>query len=167
MKGIRIGLRLAMTLAVLTPRPGIADETFFDTARVLASEPIYATIPATVPARECAVADGVYPPVKMDPALLGDARGAAPESGLVAALRADSRLRRQSAPPEPCLGPGPTHGRAEVIGYRVRYEYEGRVYERRMDESPGATIRVRVRISADGAATPSTIAFFRGADPVR
>ena len=36
--------------------------------------------------------------------------------------------------------------REEVVGYRVKYKYKGRVYRTRMDHRPGDTIRVKVNV---------------------
>lgn len=37
--------------------------------------------------------------------------------------------------------------RREVVGYRVKYRYNGQVYRARMDNHPGDYVRVRVRVT--------------------
>jgi uncharacterized protein YcfJ len=36
--------------------------------------------------------------------------------------------------------------REEIVGYRVKYRYKGRIYRTRMDHDPGDTLRVRVTV---------------------
>jgi len=126
--------------------PASAGEIFFDEARVLDSQPVYETRQAPVQVQQCGYQDDVAPG-RAEPGLLGDARSSDPAVGLVAALRAEMDLR---APPEPvyrCRMVTRMEDHDELVGYRVRYEYDGQIYERRVREAPAATIRVRVRLS--------------------
>jgi len=131
---------------LLSATPAAAGEMFFDEARVLDSQPVYETRQTPVQVQDCGYQDAAAPG-RADPTVLGDARSPDRAAGLVDALHTDQDLR---APPQPvyrCRMVTRMEKRDELVGYRVRYEYDGHVYERRMPEAPAATIRVRVRLS--------------------
>ena len=132
---------------LLSATPAAAGEMFFDEARVLDSQPVYETRQTPVQVQDCGYQDAAAPG-RADPTVLGDARSPDRAAGLVDALHTDQDLR---APPQPvyrCRMVTQTAERRELSGYRVRFRYEGRIYERHMAEDPGERIRVRVRVSA-------------------
>lgn len=137
----------AMTtvVAVALANP-VAAEVFYDEARVLDAQPIHE--PRDVPTRvqQCGYERPATPPA-VDPAVLGDARATDPGADLLVTLRRDIELRDPPADVYRCHMVTRVESRNALIGYRVRYEYGGRVYERRVAERPGDKIRVRVRIS--------------------
>ena len=134
-----------IALAILsTGLPAHAD-MYYDVARVIDSQPIYAS--RDFPTREQQCGYETAPPT-IDPALLGDIRAADPGAGLLDALQADASASEQASEVYRCRTVTTMENRSEPVGYRVRYEYDGRVYERRVVEKPGDSIRVRVRITA-------------------
>jgi len=143
---LRIILLTSFNAMLFAGTPANAGEIFFDEARVLDSQPVYETRQTPVQAQECGYQEDAAPG-RPAPALLGDARSADPEADIVVALQTDMDLR---APPEPvyrCRMVTRMEDHDELVGYRVRYEYDGQIYERRVREAPAETIRVRVRLS--------------------
>lgn len=124
-----------------------AGEIFFDEAQVLDSEPVYETRHVPEQAQQCDYEEA-WSDTPVDRALLGDARSSSPGEDIVEALRSESGLRGSRQREYRCHTVTRTAAREELAGYRVRFRYEDRVYERRMTEKPGDRIRVRVRVSA-------------------
>lgn len=141
---IRISRIATIVIAGAMLSPAHAGEIFFDEARVLESEPVYETRETPVRAQECGYEENAWPR-PADPAMLGNAREDAAD--IAAALRADMRARTPAEPAYRCRMVTRMKSSNELIGYRVRYEYHDRVYERRVSEAPGDTIRVRVRLA--------------------
>lgn len=135
------------TVAAMALATPAAAETFYDEARVLDAEPIYAPRDVPVTAQQCGY-ERPASPRPVDPAVLGDARAVHPDASLLGTLRRDIELRDPPADVYRCRTVTRMESQNELAGYRVRYEYDGRVYERNVAERPGDTIRVRVRISA-------------------
>ena len=127
-----------------------AGEIFFDEAQVLDSEPLYETRNVPEQVQECGYEE-TWSSTPVDRALLGDARSASPREDIVDALRSESAMRGSEQRQYRCHTVTRTAAREELAGYRVRFSYEGRVYERRMADRPGDRIRVRVRVSAGEA----------------
>jgi hypothetical protein len=127
--------------------PANAGEIYFDEARVLDAQPVYETRGSPVQAQECGYETTAHPG-RPDSLLLGDVRASVSPAGLVDALRTDVRARTPAEPVYRCRMVTRTESKEVLVGYRVRYEYDDRVYERRMTERPGDTIRVRIRLSA-------------------
>ena len=130
--------------AVVTPAVA---EVFYDQARVLEAQPIYE--PRVVPeqVREC----GYQPAATrgpVDPGTLGNARTVDPDADLVGALQRDVQLREPPSPVHRCRMVTRAGSENRLAGYRVRYEYGGRIYERRVAQHPGNTIAVSVQLSA-------------------
>lgn len=134
-------------MLTLLASPAFAGEIFFDEARVVDTQPVYETRGKPVQIQQCGYEE-LRPNERVDPASLGNARSVSPSAGLVEALQTDIELR---LPPEPvyrCRLVSRIEHSEELVGYRVRYEYDGRIYERQIAERPGETIRVRVRLGA-------------------
>lgn len=136
----------ATCTALAFAMPGAA-ETFYDQARVLNAQPVYETRQVPAQVQECGYEQpSTARPV--DPTTLGDARATEPGGDLLGALARDVELREAPAEVYRCRMVTRTESKQELAGYQVRYEYEGRVYERRMAEPPGDTIRVGVQLTA-------------------
>lgn len=135
------------TIAALAFAAPAVAEIFYDQARVLDSQPIYEQREAPVRVQECGY-EAPSTPRTVDPTTLGDARVTDPRVDLLGALNRDVELRELPAEVYRCRMVTRMESKNEVAGYRVRYEYEGRVYERRMAEQPGNTIRVGVQLTA-------------------
>ncbi len=139
-----IAVTTTMAMALTTPA---AAEMFYDQARVLDAQPIYEPRDVPIRVQQCGY-EKTSTPLPVDRAMLGDARAADPDADLLAALHRDVELRDPPADAYRCRMVTRMDSQNELAGYRVRYEYGGRVYERRVAERPGDTIRVRVRVSA-------------------
>lgn len=135
------------TFAALAFAMPAAAETFYDQARVLDTQPVYETRQVPVQVQECGY-EQPSTPRPVDPTTLGDARATEPGADLLGALARDVELREAPAEIYRCRMATRMESKNELAGYRVRYEYEGRVYERRMAEQPGDTIRVGVQLTA-------------------
>ena len=142
----RTTLAIAVVITLLPATP-IAAETFYDQARVLDAQPVYEARTVPIQVQQCGY-EKPATPAPVDSAMLGDAKITDPGIGLLGALQRDVELRELPAEVYRCHQVTRTESRNELAGYRVRYEYEGRVYERRMTEPPGDTIRVSVQLSA-------------------
>ncbi|MFQ5634556.1 MAG: hypothetical protein ACE5G3_04395 [Gammaproteobacteria bacterium] len=132
----------AMTLPA---QENFAGEIFFDQARVLETEPLYET--RADPARVPQCASDKRPHASNDSEILGDPRGIDPSATLAGVMRTDMQLRRTRDSARRCRTVTRTDSAGKIVGYRVRYEYDGRVYESRVARRPTDTIRVRVRLS--------------------
>ncbi|UCG71548.1 MAG: hypothetical protein JSV45_09780 [Chromatiales bacterium] len=141
------GLLTIATLTTLALAIPATAEIFYDEARVIATQPVYAARQVPVEVQECGYEQPATPnPV--DPAMLGDARAVDPGAGLLGALDQDIELRKAPAEVYRCRMVTRMEAKQELAGYQVRYEYTGRVYERRVAQHPGDTIRVSVGLSA-------------------
>jgi uncharacterized protein YqiB (DUF1249 family) len=139
-------LLVCATLLLALPVAARSEEAFYDRARVLEVTPIEEV---AAESRLDALCEQGYEGTTVEGALrrrAGDVRAREPGIGLAEALREDLRLYRDVGMiAEDCRSAGATRT-VTVIGYRVRYEYGGRTYERRMTEDPGEWVNVRVRI---------------------
>jgi uncharacterized protein YcfJ len=127
-----------------------ASGSYFDTARVIASEPVYETRREPSQEQQC----GYRPsdsPAEVNNEVLGDVRLADKTTNLSDALMTDIAIRKPGEPVYRCRMVERMHERKQLVGYDVRYEYGGRIYERRVAERPGDTLRIRVRLSAGRA----------------
>ena len=138
---------IVTTFAALACAVPAAAETFYDQARVLDTQPVYETRQVPVQVQECGYEQPATPN-SVDPTLLGDARAVDPGTGLFGALNRDVELRQAPAEVYRCRMVTRMEATQEPAGYQVRYEYAGRVYERRVAQHPGNAIRVAVGISA-------------------
>lgn len=141
---------LAALAALLFGAGANGSGSYFDTARVIASEPVYETQHEPVQEQQC----GYREPdaaANIDAGVLGDVRLADNTTNLGDALRTDIAIRKPGEPVYRCRMVERMRERRQLIGYDVRYEYGGRVYGRRVAEDPGETIRIRVRLSAGHA----------------
>lgn len=135
------------TLALALPVAARGEEAFYDRARVLRVTPIEQVAEASqrdAPCERRTARGGVEVPGPRP----GDVRTQNPGIGLVQALREDMRRYRDVAIIADDCRSAPGSSPVTVIGYRVRYEYGGRTYERRMAEDPGEWVKVRVRVGA-------------------
>ena len=139
-------LVLTATATCTFTTPGWA-EIFYDQARVLDVQPVYEDRRVPVQVEEC----GDEQPSSLkpvDPGILGDARNVDPGADLIGALQKDIELRQPPAKVFRCRMVTRTESVKELAGYQVRYEYEGRIYQRRVAEHPGDTMRVRIKLTA-------------------
>ena len=147
---MRYGLfTLATLVAMALATPAVA-EVFYDEAPVLDTQLIYETRQVPVEVQQCGYEQPATP-APVDAAVLGDARIVDPGTDLLGVLRRDIALREPPADVYRCRMVTRTESKQELAGYRVRYEYGGRVYERRVAELPGDTIRVGVQLTVGQA----------------
>ena len=137
--------RILSTATLLLAIPAAA-EVFYDEAPVLDAQPVYQARQVPVQVQECGY-EKPAAPAFVDAALLGDARNVDPGTDLFGALQRDVQLREPPAEVYRCRQVTRTEQRQELAGYQVRYEYGGQVYERRVAEHPGESIRVSVQLS--------------------
>lgn len=144
---------------------------FRDIARVVAVEPIYETVRVAVPRERCweerhprsgyrdqasytgplvgAIVGGVVGNQfgagsgKTAMTIAGTLLGASIGNDLDAGPRSVShRPHRQVR----CETVDEYQTREEIVAYRVKYRYKGRIYHTRMDHDPGDTIRLHVTV---------------------
>jgi hypothetical protein len=118
---------MALLLTIAPVATAGADEAFVDRARVVGVTPVPVRLEGSWVDVPCAPS-GHLPRVRTYRANIT----------LAQALRED--LARTQAHADCRSAP------ATATAYRVRYEYGGRVYERRMTQDPGGWVDVRVRI---------------------
>ncbi len=138
-------LAITSISAMMLAMPAAA-EMFYDQAAVLDTQPIYEARQVPVRTEQC----GYEPSTTQRPVdrtMLGDARVRDPGADLLGALTRDIELREPAADVYACRMVTRMESKTELAGYRVRYEYDGRVHERRVAEPPGETIRVGVQVS--------------------
>jgi hypothetical protein len=140
---------IAVFAAIVVAQPAAAEQ-FQDRARVLDTQAVYSARAFPVQARECGY-EAPATPNAVDPAMLGDARAIDPGADLLSALQRDMELRESPEQVYRCHNVTRTEYKDVLAGYRVRYEYQGRIYERQLAERPGETIEVSVRMNADVA----------------
>jgi len=153
--------------------PSAAFASSYDQARVVGVQPLYETVSYTSPREQCSeqrVQTGRYggpsPAVPLIGAIAGGVLGSAVANGhdnkqAGAAIGAVfggavgyDYARRNAAPryttygtQEVCTEVQDVHEEERVTGYRVRYEYLGRVYETTTRNPPGDSVRVRVDVT--------------------
>ena len=140
---MRAGSIPIITLATVTFAATAAAEVFYDHARVIDAERVYEPRQVPVQLQQCG-----YEPANTPPATLGDARSVDPGVDLLGALHREIELRQPPVDVYRCRMVTRMETKEEFAGYRVRYEYDGHIYERRVPDHPGGTIRVAVRVSA-------------------
>jgi hypothetical protein len=138
-------ISLSITLSVA--QAVSASEIFFEEVQVLDTEPLYETHDMPEQAEQCGYEE-TWSEMPVDRVILGDARSSSPAEDLVETLRSESGMRGSQQRQYRCQMVTRTTTRNELTGYRVRFRYAGRIYERRMSEKPGDVIRIRVRVSA-------------------
>lgn len=135
-------------------------------ARVIRVLPVYETVQVLVPQQTCWSEPAGYP---RGAGLVGAAVGAAighqigegqgkriaTAAGAVigAGIALDSQQRRlnaygYNAQVQRCSSQPAYVSEQRVVGYRVKYKYNGHVLHTHTDYHPGATIRVRVNVAA-------------------
>jgi hypothetical protein len=134
-----------MVATLVLVLPATAD-VFHDEAEVLDAQPVYEARRVPVEVQECGY-EQPSTPAPVDAAQLGDPRAIDPGADLLWALQRDVELR-ESAEVYRCRMVAKVESRQELAGYQVRYEYAGRVYERRMAQPPGDTIQVTVALNS-------------------
>ena len=145
--GLVIIRRTLFAAAMLLAIPAAA-EVFYDEAPVLDAQAVFQARQVPVQVQECGYEQPVAPAF-VDPTLLGDARTVDPGTDLFGTLQRDVQLREPPAEVYRCRQVTRTETTQELAGYQVRYEYGGQVYERRVAEHPGETIRVSVQLSTN------------------
>jgi uncharacterized protein YcfJ len=166
-----IGL-LTLGIAAIA-RPTLANTTY-EEADVLSSTPIYRIVETTTPRRECweeEVArterrsrdDSATPEIlgaviggalgnavghhkrnKQVGAVVGAVLGGTIAHDISTNRRADEVVYMDTV--ERCRTVSQTNQEEKLVGYDVRYSYNGSVQTVRMDSDPGATVRVRVNV---------------------
>jgi len=140
---------------------------FTDTATVISSKPIYETITTTIPEKVCRDRhhEYSYEPSyrsKTDPlvgAIIGGVIGNQIGSGngktaatvagtlLGASIGTDHREAKRALAHGRCHTIERTVTREELVGYRVKYRYNGRIYRTRLDYDPGNQMKVVVNLT--------------------
>ena len=156
--------RAALFALVCAPLAAFADAAY-DEAEVVDVEPIVAAADRVEPEPRCwsEAADRPVPAESAAKSLLGALVGGAIGNALghnkrnkqvgavVGALLGGAVVadatRRDRAPAMRQVCVERTRRVERIAGYMVTYRYRGKTYRARMDERPGATIRVRVSVS--------------------
>lgn len=130
--------------------------------RVLHTEPIYATVQVAVPRERCwqvrdaagnggrrlagGLVGGIAGGVVGSQVGSGDARVVATIAGTVLGALIGNRiaadLERDADRQRRCETVTRHEPREELVGYRVKYRYRGRIYHTRTEQDPGRRIRV-------------------------
>ena len=142
---------------------------FTDTATVISSKPIYETIKTTIPEKICSDRgrhreysyERSYNS-KTDPIIgaiiggvignqigSGNGKTAATVAGtlLGASIGTDHREAKRALAHGRCHTIERTVTRDELVGYRVKYRYNGRIYRTRLDYDPGNQMKVVVNLT--------------------
>ncbi len=162
-----LGLLLAMPV---NAGPRHSDQSYYDYAEVLNVKPITEVVRVDVPKRECWIeTETRYAPhasksitPEIVGAIIGGALGnrfgngrgrhIATAAGAVlgGSIGHDMKRRHGRAYEEPverCDIRHEYHEQEQVIAYRIKYRYDGRIYRTRMGRDPGDRIRVRVNVA--------------------
>lgn len=172
----QLAIRGCLTLAVAGLASAVSAGTTYDEAKVLASTPIYHMVESTVPQRVCkeeevAVRDrsresrdSATPEIlgAVIGGALGNALGNHSANKAVGAVvgavvggsvahdidnaNHDSQDTVRTEVVERCHTVATTHQEEKLVGYDVRYSYNGSEHTVRMDHDPGATVKVRVDV---------------------
>lgn len=166
--GIALGLSLAG--AANADSRWAQNDVYQDSARVLRAQPIYETVSVTIPEEHCRTVSrphrsGHHRDSYTQPLLgaivggvvgnqFGKGRGntAMTVAGtLLGASIANDMDRHRGPvhhrPQRECEIVERHETREELVGYRVKYKYKGRIYHTRMDYDPGDTLPVSVSVS--------------------
>ncbi len=132
---------LLMSLFAATAAAG--GQSFFDYARVLNVDPISETVALPVKKERC-----FYPTsaIRADERLAGEVRSGRPGIKIGAAIVEEIQHRKNRASIRRCRLVTTYRNRDRVIAYRVRYEYGGDTFVRRMQKHPGERVLVRVNL---------------------
>ena len=176
MKRILTGLTIGIPALALCG-VAVAGRTFIDTARVIDAEPLYETVEVARPVTECwtervtrndgyrrgsylaPIAGGVVGGVIGNQFGRGRGKTALTVAGALLGTsigHKHNRAQREYRPRVENVRRCETVDRNEqleqLVGYRVKYRYEGQTYYTRTEEHPGKHIQVRVKVSpASGA----------------
>jgi len=162
-----------LVLATAFAAPVFADgrhgHDYYDYARVIYARPIYDTVQVMVPQQHCWTETGAYP-LRPGAGLLGAIVGGtvghqigegkgkrlATAAGAVIGARVaiDNQQRRMAAygygqPVQRCETQQGWVSEQRIVGYNVKYKYNGRVFRTRTDYDPGSTIRIRVDVATN------------------
>lgn len=118
--------------------------SFYDYARVLNADPIRETVAVPVKREHC-----FYPTraIRAVQRLAGDVRSAHPNIKIGAAITEEIEHRNNIASMRRCRSVTAYDNRDKVVAYRVRYEYGGDIFVRRMRQHPGEQVMVRVNLT--------------------
>jgi len=151
------------------PRWQHHDRSYEDTARVLKVQPIYETVTVTIPEERCwneparhhrghrrdsytaPILGAIVGGVVGNQFGGGSGKTALTVAGslLGASIANDVSHQQRHAPHHArrhCEVVERYETREEIVAYRVKYRYKGRVYHTRMDYDPGDTLRVSVDV---------------------
>jgi uncharacterized protein YcfJ len=178
-KLIAISLAAALITAPVTfagQKRHYTGDSYTDSARVTAVQPIYRTIETSRPHREC-YQEEVYRPVQSSShgnnalgMMIGGALGGALGHNIsrhhsdtatiagavigsaighdVSSSKHRSRERGYSQSyEERCHTVSERYSEEQLDGYRVTYHYQGQTFSTRMDHDPGDRIQVRINVS--------------------
>lgn len=134
-----------LALLALSGALPVGAETFYDQARVIDVQPVYKLRQLPVQVEQCGYEEAATA-ASVDPRTLGDARAVDPGVDLFGAMQREAALREPPDPVYRCRRVTQTESTQELAGYRVRYEYAGHIHERQMNERPGDTIEVAVKL---------------------
>jgi len=131
----KIVLALALAGALASAATGASAQVYGDTAKVLSAKPIYEK---SAPLRDCSADPGAgYEKLQ---------RPMAPDSGgpyrrISLQLAADAEASPVPPPAKSC-----GESKERIVGYDVRYEYNGREFRARMPYDPGKEMPVNVEV---------------------
>lgn len=150
---------------------GQADNGFHDTARVLRTTPIYETVSVNQPRERCwnervthrqprqgksytpSIAGAIIGGAVGNQFGKGSGKDAMTVAGAIlgASIGNDlggrgGRGRAYTTTERRCERVDDYRSRQELVGYRVKYKYNGKVFWTEMDHHPGETVRVRVSV---------------------
>lgn len=175
MTGMR-GAVSVLVAATLVPSMALAGHGY-DYARVLSSDPIYETVSYSVPVEQCrdetvayhddrgrsatgpilgAIIGGAIGNAvghKKRNKQVGTAVGAVLGGSIGADIARRHRARHADVrytTREVCSVAYEDHVEERLTGYRVTYRYAGETYTTEMDDDPGSSLRVRVRVTPVG-----------------
>ena len=173
-KGLIASISIA-TLFFGTAIAARASESSYDFAKVVGSEPITRIVRVSTPRQECwdeevshpEYGDGSHGVGTVVGAILGGALGNAvghrtinKKVGTVVGAvlggtlghardaRRNSNDHSYTTTEERCEVYQEYEEHEKIVGYRISYRYNGKIYTTRSDTAPGKTIKVRVTVSA-------------------
>ncbi len=166
-------VRPLATIAALLPTVAFG-AVHYDTARVIDAQPMYETVQVNTPREVCRQAQyAVAQPARNNAAIPvigaviggvlanglghdGGSRKVATAAGAIMGGAVGMSIASRQAQAQPvtryetrqmCTVENHITTEENLIGYRVRYRYQGQVYVMETDRHPGDTVRVRVDVT--------------------
>lgn len=140
---IWLQLSMMLLISLFAELAMAGGKAFYDYARVLKVDPISETVAVPVEKRRCFYPDRAIQAVKV---LAGDVRSRRSSITIGAAIAEEVEQRKQTTRKRRCRLVKTIDIRDKVVAYRVRYQYGGDVFVRRMKQHPGEQLLVRVKM---------------------